>query len=155
MNTFRFSLERVLDWRRVQLEIEESNYRKQLAGLAEMDRQREELRASGRAAEEQVRVWERVAGRELQGLGGFRTRVQTLERGMHTARVAACRRLAAQQNLMLEASRRVRLLERLKERRLAEWRAGFEKELEENAAESYLARWSGRRRPTYNEVHDA
>ena len=43
---------------------------------------------------------------------------------------------------MLEARRRCRLLERLKERRLAEWTAERDQELEEMAAETYLARWS-------------
>jgi hypothetical protein len=48
---------------------------------------------------------------------------------------------------MLEARRRCRLLERLKERRLTEWTAGRDHELEEIAAESYLARWSRRQAP--------
>ena len=49
---------------------------------------------------------------------------------------------------MLEARRRCRLLERLKERRLAEWTTARDHEVEEIAAESYLARWSQRRRGT-------
>jgi hypothetical protein len=49
--------------------------------------------------------------------------------------------LAAQQKQMLEARRRCRLLERLKDRRLTEWKAAEAHELEEVAAESYLARW--------------
>ena len=43
---------------------------------------------------------------------------------------------------MLEARRRCSLLERLKERRLAEWTHERDRELDEIAAESYLARWS-------------
>ena len=52
------------------------------------------------------------------------------------------KKLGEQQKVMLEARRRCRLLERLKERRLAEWTAERDRELDEIAAESYLARWS-------------
>jgi hypothetical protein len=45
---------------------------------------------------------------------------------------------------MLEARRHFRLLERLKQRRLEDWRLAGDKELEELASESYLARWTGR-----------
>jgi hypothetical protein len=58
----------------------------------------------------------------------------------------AAQKLAEQQKLMLEARRRCRLLERLKERRFTEWTATRDREVEEIAAESYLARW-GRRKP--------
>jgi hypothetical protein len=47
-----------------------------------------------------------------------------------------------QQQTMLEARRRCRLLERLKERRMAEWTVARDHELDDIAAESYLARWS-------------
>ena len=43
---------------------------------------------------------------------------------------------------MLEARRRCRLLERLKERRLAEWTTARDRELDELASESYLAKWN-------------
>jgi len=45
---------------------------------------------------------------------------------------------------VLEAQRRVRLLERLRERRFSEWEAELNRELEALAAESYLARWKRR-----------
>jgi hypothetical protein len=43
---------------------------------------------------------------------------------------------------MLEARRWLRLLEKLKERRYAEWSAAAANELEETASESYPARWA-------------
>ena len=48
---------------------------------------------------------------------------------------------------MLEARRRCRLLEKLKERRLAEWRAAAEREIEALAAEAFLTRWNQERSP--------
>ena len=43
---------------------------------------------------------------------------------------------------MLEAQRQCRLLEKLEQRRHAEWRRAADKEVEDLAAESFLARWS-------------
>ena len=65
------------------------------------------------------------------------------------------RELAKQQAAMLEARRRCRLLERLKERRWSEWKLAADRELEQAASESYLARW-GRDEggAAYNEMHD-
>ena len=49
---------------------------------------------------------------------------------MAVERAAQAKKLEAQETAMLEARRRLRLLERLKERRLAEWRAAENRELE-------------------------
>ena len=63
-------------------------------------------------------------------------------------RVECASKLADQQKQMLEARRRCRLLERLKDRRLLEWTAARDHELEDIAAESYLSRWSQNQSPT-------
>jgi hypothetical protein len=141
MNAFRFRLEKVLEWRRTRLELEEANYRRHVAILAELDRQCAQLEAAAEAAERQVRAWNPVAGRELDALGTFRLHMRRRETEMAIPRTEARRRVAAQQAVMLEARRRLRLLERLKDRRLAEWTAARDKELEDAAAEGYLARW--------------
>jgi hypothetical protein len=47
-----------------------------------------------------------------------------------------------QQSIMLEARRRCRLLERLKDRRLADWTSARDHELDELASESFLAKWA-------------
>jgi flagellar export protein FliJ len=144
MTTFRFPLERVLDWRRTELEMAESRFKQQAAALAELDRQHAELEAAGIRTEIQVRQWRPLSGGDLAALGGFRLQIKKREQGL-AARRAQCREeLAKRQNAMLEARRRLRLLERLKERRLAEWRAACDRELEEQAAVTYLARWSRR-----------
>jgi flagellar export protein FliJ len=142
MTGFRFSLEKVLDWRRTQLEFEEIQYRRQLAMLAELDHQQAELQESGKSAERQVREWNPVAAGELEALGGFRLHVRRRQQEMAAPRAECRKQLDRQYNLMLEARRRLRLLERLKERKLTEWRAARDKELEELASESYLANWS-------------
>jgi hypothetical protein len=78
--------------------------------------------------------------------GSFRLYVKSRESEIARLRLEAAQKLAEQQKLMLEARRRCRLLERLKERRFTAWTATRDREVEEIAAESYLARW-GRRKP--------
>jgi hypothetical protein len=95
-------------------------------------------------AEIQVREWSPIAAGELTALGNFRLHVKAQESEIARHRVEAAQKLADQQKLMLDARRRYRLLERLKERRLTEWTAERDRELEGIAAESYLARWSRR-----------
>ena len=142
MKSFQFPLEKALDWRRTQLELEEARYKQQVAALAALDRQRNEVKASGRRAETEVRRWRPIVSGDLRALAGFRDRVKSQESEIAHHLTEAAQKLAEQQRIMLEARRRCRLLERLKERRLAEWTAARDHELDEVAAESYLARWS-------------
>jgi len=145
VKTFHFPLERVLGWRRTQLEVEEAKFKHESAALAELDRLRAELEASGIKAELQVREWDPVTGRDLAALGDFRLRVKAREAEIAVGRAAQVRKLSAQEGAMLEARRRCRLLERLKERRSGEWQAAANREVEELASESYIAQWNRRR----------
>ena len=140
MNAFRFSLKRVLDWRRTQLEVEEARYRQQAAKLAELDRMRAEIEAAGIRAEVQVREWGDVTSSDLEALSSFRVRVKSQEKRIAVQRVEYAQKLAEQQKVMLEARRKCKLLERLEERKRAEWKAAVDKEVDELAAESFLAR---------------
>jgi hypothetical protein len=147
MKSFAFPLEKALDWRRLQLELEEVRYKQQIGTIAGLDRERAEVEASGIRTEVEVREWRPIVSGDLMALGDYRLFVKARESEIARQRFEATRKLAEQQQVMLEARRRCRLLERLKERRLAEWTAGRDHELEEIAAESYLARWS-RREPS-------
>ncbi len=142
MKTFRFPLEKALEWRRIELELEEARYKHQSAELSDLDRRRAEIEASGILAETQVRAWSPVAAADLVALGSYRLRVKNQEADLARRRVDCAQKLDAQHKQMLEARRRCRLLERLKDRRLVEWTAARDLELEQIAAESYLARWS-------------
>src|ERR1035438_7498058 len=144
MKAFQFPLEKALDWRRIQLELEEVRYKQQVASLAGLDRQRAQVEASGIRAEIQVREWSPIAAGDLSALGNFRLYVKSQESEIARRRFEVAQKLVEQQKLMLEARRPCRLLERLKERRLTEWTAGRDREVEEIAAESYLARWHRR-----------
>src|SRR5450759_4316729 len=72
MKAFHFPLEKALDWRRIQLELEEVRYKQQVGALSGLDRQRAEVEASGIRAEIQVREWCPIEARDLTALGNFR-----------------------------------------------------------------------------------
>jgi hypothetical protein len=148
MKSFRFSLDRVLDWRRTQLELEENRFRQRAAALAAIDRARAEVEAAAVAADLEVRRWSLVAGADLSALDEFRKHARSQQELLAARRAACARELSAQQAAMLEARRRCRLLERLKDRRWSEWKSAGDRETEEVAAESWLAQWgnSGARR---------
>ena len=145
MTPFRFPLERVLHWRRVQLEWEENQLQRQAAALAAVDRERAELAAAAARTEIQVRQWSPLSGRDLAGLASFRAHVKNEERRLAGQRAKQQAQLDVQRRAMLEARRRCRLLERLRERRLAEWRMEHDREAEQFAAECYLAGLARRR----------
>lgn len=144
MASFRFPLGKVLEWRRTQLEMEEIKFKRESAALAEIDRLRAECEASGIKTELQVRAWTPVTGRDLEALGSFRLQVKAREAGIALQRAGQVKKLEAQQAAMLEARRRCRLLERLKEQRIEEWRTAENRELETVASETYLAQWNHR-----------
>lgn len=142
MKRFHFPLERVREWREKQVAAEETR-------LDQLRDQRRALEQSHAALESELRASETaVIGAEsadavaLQALDHFRR----YTRARQSALGADCRRcddqIAAQRLRVMEAQRSVRLLDKVKERKLKLWQAGFEKELEEQAAEAHRTRWN-------------
>jgi hypothetical protein len=147
VNAFRFPLDKALEWRQKQLELEEVRYRRQAAAIASLDRQRAEAEAAGIRAEIEMRQQPSVEGRELAALDRFRLRVKRDEAQIAQQHADAARILAERQAAMMEARRRAKLLERLRERRLEEWESKCDRELEEIASEAFLAQWNRRALP--------
>jgi hypothetical protein len=140
MTAFHFRLDKVLSWRQRQLELAETDFRREAGALAELDRVSAELEADGIRAEVEVRDWRPLEGRDLAALSGFRVYLERRANQLAAQRAEQSRKLAEREQVMLEARRRCRLLERLRERRLAEWKAASAAELEQTASESHLAR---------------
>jgi hypothetical protein len=144
MTKFQFPLQKALDWRRTQLELAQARLEQQLAELAGIDRERAELDAMGQRTEAEVRQFTLIEGGDLSALGSFRLRVKAHGQALAAKRAECQKELAARQTAMLEVRRRCRLLDRLKERRLTEWESEAGKELDQLAADSYLAQWARR-----------
>ena len=144
MSAFRFRLERVLAVRRTELELEEAAFERHSAEIARLDHARAAVQAEGLRAEAQIRRWSPVTGNDLAALSEFRLASRARENELALRRAEGERRRAEQKLKMLEARRRCRLLERLKDRRLTEWRSEEDRKLEEFAGERFLTQW-GRR----------
>src|SRR5271165_6246814 len=97
MKSFHFPLQKAWELRNRQLELEEVRYKQQLAEVAQLDRQRVEVEASGMRAETQVRELRTVASCDLMALGNFRLRARKLAAQIGARRIEAAEQLEAQQ----------------------------------------------------------
>jgi flagellar biosynthesis chaperone FliJ len=146
MQRFHFRLDRVLAWRGTQLEMEQYQMKRLSAVLEQMECDRALLLVERTRAERAVLGGGSIDGADLAAHAAFLVRLGNQERELDRRRQQQEQRLAEQHQHLMEARRRVRLLERLKTRRLAEWELELGRELEQFAAEAHLARWNAERR---------
>ena len=81
-----------------------------------------------------------VEAGDLWALAAYRQRLMAELQALDRRRGA--KQVAAQRQKVLEAQRQCRLLEKLEQRRQAEWQREADREMESLAAESFLARWN-------------
>jgi flagellar biosynthesis chaperone FliJ len=124
MTTFRFRLQRVLDFRRTQFQVAESECQRAAAKLHAIQAQQAAL-ASRRSQT-------RTAFAQLPEVWADKTtdHLVRLER-------AAAQELQKRRDALVEAQRKVRLLEKLHDHRKAQWQSDFDRETEELAADSF------------------
>jgi flagellar export protein FliJ len=139
MTGFHFRLDKVLAWRHTELELARGGFQQQAAVLATIDRRRAELKAAATGIEHQLRAAKPIDGSDLAALAAYRRHVRQREQDLAVQRSQAGKRMEQLQGTLLEARRRCRLLERLRERQFAEWQTAADREVEQVAAESHLA----------------
>jgi flagellar export protein FliJ len=145
MKAFHFRLERVLEWRQTEFELAEHRLREAAAALGRLDEESRRLSAGREAAERAVRTADSVDGADLVAHSGYLRRLRRDADALAARRVQLDRELAARQQRLIEARRRLRIIEKCRERRLVAWEAQLGREIEAFAGESYLARWNSRR----------
>lgn len=144
MKRYRFNLERVRQFRHGQMELEEAALRRLFAELEGIRARQARLARQVEAEAAVVRSAE-VRAEQLSFLDAFREFAKA-EAGRLAGEERACReRIDRQRERLVEARRAYRLLEKLRERGWAEWQAEFDRELENQAGELYLAQWPRRR----------
>lgn len=139
MKRFHFALEPVRRWRREQAELEELELRKLYSQLQAIEAERQSIEAA-RLAAEQILQDPNIGSEDLVNLESFRFHSRNRLRQAEEKRKQAETKIHEQRNKVVEAKRQFELLERLKQKRVAEWRAAQDKEQEELAAELYLAK---------------
>jgi len=144
MRAFMFPLRQALKWRRTQLDFEENKLRQLAGSLEEVALAEVKLDLVRGRAEGTVRQAAMVEAGDLWALAAYRERLIAELRALALRRIECERQLAAQRQRVLEAQRQCRLLEKLEQRRHAEWKREADRELESLAAESFLSLWNRR-----------
>lgn len=145
MAVFRFSLEKVLRWRSVELTAEEAKLKALVQQQLHLQTQLAEVSAERSKLISSLGVMPDLRGDDLRTLTacGLRLRRNAEELAQQLLRCG--RDLAGQRKKYSEAKQRVRLLEELKKRRFDEWKYQEAVLLEELASESFLANWNRER----------
>src|SRR5262249_55627354 len=113
MKTFQFRLARVLDWRRTELEMEETRLERLHTSMAAIDRERAGLESARDQAVQSLMARASVDGAELQLLSNYRAALESQCARLEQKRREREQETAAQQQKLLAARRRLRLLENL------------------------------------------
>jgi flagellar export protein FliJ len=140
MKAFEFRLDRIAEFRRQEADMARGRLEALLSELNRLSAERAVLAEQRTAARSSVADRMDVTGEEWLALSQFqdylgRCAKQIGERERQF-RAAIDRQRAA----VVEAERRVKLLDRLRERKFREWKTESERELDALAADSHLAR---------------
>jgi hypothetical protein len=142
MKRFSFPLDRILAWRSLQRDEEQLNLKKVLTERDELLRKERAVRDERSDSEQALAHALHFDAQFVSTLPRWQMRVKAVLIQMASDVVKMETRAVAQRAKLREAERKVQLLERLREQRLGDWKAGIEREQEAFAAETYLAQSS-------------
>jgi len=145
MERFKFPLSRVLEWYQNDLHLVESRLADCQAALSGTQHKLAEVRLLRDVTEKALIGSSSIDARDLRALEQFRRRSMNNESQLAAECHMAQNKIEAQVNAVKLAQWKVRLLEKLKERRLVEYTYEVDRELEQLAADTYLAKFSKRR----------
>ena len=144
MQTFRFRLVKVLEWYTRQYELEERRLTACLAALADAKADIASLLAERLSVESEMLSRKSIPANDLAALGLYRLGAKKRELELHGVRDRCQAEVEAQRLKRQAAERRLRLVEKLRERRAAEYTYAETRELEELASDAFFAKWAAR-----------
>jgi hypothetical protein len=144
MQAFHFRLERVLVWRRQEQRREEARLEALNGALRALEAEAAAVPKRRADALEALAHAESVTGADLAALELHRQWAIREAKRLAQEIAETRRSLTAQEIKLAEARRRVKLVERLKERRLETWRLESDKEMEVLAGEFAVMEWRRR-----------
>ena len=139
MASFHFQLARVLDWYRTQCRLEEERLRLYAAAVARAQDERERHRRDSLALRLEVIRSSKIEASDLAALESFGHRARQLDLRLGQKCRETAQALEQQRGVALNAQRRLRLIEKLRDRRLSEYEYESARELEALASETFLA----------------
>jgi flagellar export protein FliJ len=142
---FRFALDRLMNWRRLQCDQEEARLGQLVSAATALARSRETLQVMADREHRLVLGGRSPVSNELEALGTFRRHVAAEDRRMASRLTEMSQHIHAQREKLLEAKRKWEALSKLRERRQQEWKHEVDKEMEEMTADLVVARWSNRK----------
>lgn len=142
MKRFQFSLQRVLEWRSLQMRSSEEQLARLQENHAGLVHRETALAAAELKSETALLTSPVIRGSELQSLAAFRLGMKSERATLQAARLKCEAEIAQQRTRVVKARRDFRVLEKLKERRFHTWTYEADREMENMAAEAYLSRWS-------------
>jgi septin family protein len=142
MTPFRFRLQRVLAVRRTEFQLAESACRQAEARLRALQAQHAALAAAKSETRVSITRLPIVAGRILEPLTYWFHWTEAEAYRLTNLEKALAQELQKRREALMEAHRKVRLLEKLHDNRHAEWQAEFDREIEEIAADSINSRYA-------------
>jgi hypothetical protein len=142
MTPFRFRLQRALAVRRTEFQLAESECRQAEARLRAIQAQHAALAAAKSETRNSVARMPIVAGRILEPLTYWFQWTETESCRLMNLEKTLAQELQKRRQALVEAHRKVRLLEKLHDNRHAEWQADFDREIEEIAADSINSRYA-------------
>lgn len=136
MKAFSFRLEKALRWRETQLNLQKSRVAGAAASVSGVEALIETRTAE--AMDGAAEIIRAPTGIALAAYAGFRQKNRTMIRQLKEQLAAAKRAHAGEMEHLIEANRKLRLLENFKEHEQGEWRKDFERDLAAFADEAFL-----------------
>jgi flagellar export protein FliJ len=144
VQTFHFRLEKVLEWYTRQYELEERRFTVCLAALVEAKAAIASLLAERLSIERDMLSRASIPAQDFVALGLYRLGARKRELELNAACDSCAAAVEAQRLKLQAAERRVRLIEKLRQRRVAEYTYAETRELEELASDAFFAKWAAR-----------
>jgi flagellar export protein FliJ len=145
MKKFQFPLQRVLEYRKLQLECEQARLEECLARLQAVDAMEKELERQRSEAEHDIRVRRAseyaVPAAEGVAFSGYAGHVTRVGQMLAMRRSENTRHVEQQRAVVLDARQRVEMLDHARQRARQRWLKDSDREQEQLASDLHLARW--------------
>ena len=141
MKSFSFRLQRVLDWRALQLAIEEAALKRLMDEQQLLESQVESVRKAIDESEARVARLDDIRGIDLARMGANREFLKNELARLRQQLIEKKRLTREQVEKHRNARQRYKLLDELRTRQHSEWKIDIAKEWDNLAHDSYLARW--------------
>ena len=139
MKKFAFRLDSALRWRNTQLKLERAKLQSLFGEQQRLNRDIDALKQERSAAVVEVQQSRELHASELRTLASYLVGAEFRADRLKEQLAKRNDLVEKQRAQVLDAELQVRLLEKLRDKRKGEWQVEFDKELENNAAEAWLA----------------